>query len=65
MDIVVYVLIYLGSALMAYNIYGFVRFAIKTKAQSSWKGGNIVLYVPIMLLTLFKDMRKLLKKSLK
>ncbi len=47
------VLIYLGSALMVYNIWGFVHFAGKAKKQNGWQNANFILYVPIVLLTLF------------
>ena len=53
MKILIYSLIYLGSALMAYNIYGFVRFARGIKKQKGWEKANLILDVPNILLTLF------------
>lgn len=53
MQYVIYGLIYLGSALMVYNIWGFIRFARQMKARDVWKKANTLLYVPIVLLTLF------------
>ena len=46
-------LIYLGSALMVYNIYGFVCFARYVRRLRSWSTGAAVLYFPIVLLVLF------------
>lgn len=46
-------MVYLGSALMIYNIYGFIRFALFVKKRESWTGKNVVLYIPIILLILF------------
>ncbi|MBE6908628.1 MAG: response regulator [Ruminococcaceae bacterium] len=48
-----YLMVYLGSALMVYNIVGFVRFAHYIKSLRSWKHGNDILYVPIALLVFF------------
>ena len=48
-----YALVYLGAALMVFNIIGFVRFARFIKAQKSWNQGDAILYVPIALLVLF------------
>ncbi len=48
-----YILVYLGSALMVYNIYGFVRFVQSIQSNSSWGADKRVLYLPIVLLGLF------------
>lgn len=48
-----YILVYLGAALMVYNIFGFVRFARSIRNKNTWKEGNGILYVPIVLLVLF------------
>ena len=50
---VIYGMVYLGSALMVYNIYGFIMFARRIKAMNSWQGKDQILYVPIALLVLF------------
>lgn len=49
----IYLLVYLGSAIMVYNIYGFVRFARFVKQLRSWRHDYGILYVPIALLVLF------------
>lgn len=50
----IYALIYLGSALMVYNIVGFVRFARYIRNLKAWDGkNNSILYIPIALLVLF------------
>ena len=43
----------LGSALMAFNIYGFVRFARGISKEHGWGKENRILHVPIILLVLF------------
>ena len=46
-------MIYLGSALMVYNIHGFIRFARRIRNRAGWRERNQLLYVPIILLLLF------------
>jgi len=46
-------MIYLGSALMVYNIYGFIRFARWGKTLNLRGKGKGLLYIPIVLLVLF------------
>ena len=46
-------MIYLGSALMVYNIHGFIRFARRVRKRAGWRERNQLLYVPIILLLLF------------
>ena len=46
-------MIYLGSALMVYNIYGFVRFARSVRKQKLWNGNDRILYIPVILLVIF------------
>lgn len=53
LNIVIYGMVYAGSALMVYNIYGFVQFARYIQTQTSWRAGNALLYTPIVLLSLF------------
>ncbi len=43
-------MVFLGSLLMVYNIYGFVRFARYVKKLDSWNANDRILYVPIILL---------------
>ena len=52
MEYVIYGMVYLGSALMLYNIYCFIRFAINMSAGKH-KKENRVLHIPIALLVLF------------
>lgn len=51
--VLTYAMVYLGSALMIYNIYGFVRFARYIRGMKTWNQGDRVLYVPIALLVSF------------
>lgn len=48
-----YIMVYLGSALMIYNIHGFLRFTRYIRNMKSWDHGNYTLYIPIVLLVLF------------
>jgi len=49
----IYAMVYLGSALMLYNIYGFIRYARSLRGQKNWEKHNKVLYIPIILLIFF------------
>lgn len=49
----IYAMVYLGSALMVYNIYGFVRFARFIRGRKSWNRGGLILNLPIALLVCF------------
>ena len=49
----IYGLIFLGSALMVFNIYGFVRYARFVNTRRKWESGRAILYIPIVLLSLF------------
>lgn len=46
-------MVYLGSALMIYNICGFINFARSLRGQKTWEKHNKILYIPIALLILF------------
>ena len=48
-----YAMVYLGSLIMVYNIYGFVRFAINIRSQALLPKRSIILHLPIILLVLF------------
>ena len=53
-QILVYCMIYAGSALMAYNIYCYARFSRKVRGRGDWSGQEQRLFqVPILLLILF------------
>ena len=52
MKFAVYAMVYLGSALMLFNIYGFIRFAKKASKKLKYSKKTI-LYVPIVLLVMF------------
>ena len=49
----IYAMVYLGSALMVCNIYGFVRFARYIRGIKTWNHGMGILYLPIVLLVCF------------
>lgn len=46
-------LIFAGSALMVFNIFCFVRFAVYIRGMKTWKSSDQVLFVPIILLVFF------------
>ena len=49
----IYAMVYLGSALMVFNIIGFLRFARFIRGLKFWRWGNRMLYIPIVLLVSF------------
>ncbi len=53
MDVVSYIMVYVGSALMAFNIYLYVRFERKVRSYANWSRESKVLYIPIVLLVFF------------
>ena len=60
LDVVVYSMVYLGAALMVYNVYCFIRFArfIQSREKREGEGAELherngILYVPTVLLVLF------------
>lgn len=46
-------MVFLGSALMVYNIYGFVHFVQTIKKRKNWDNRVGFLYIPIVLLVFF------------
>lgn len=52
-DTALYAMVYLGAALMVYNVYGFVRFDRYVRSLQSWDGGRAILRIPIILLSFF------------
>ena len=53
MDWLIDGMIFLGSALMVYNIYSYVRYARNLQKKKDWGKERKVLYIPIILLILF------------
>ena len=49
----IYSMLYIGSGLMVYNIYGFIRFAVSVRSRRNWGGNNTILRIPIFLLVFF------------
>lgn len=52
-EVIVYAMVYMGSALMLYNIYSYARYTRRLQSEESWKTERTVLYVPTVLLVLF------------
>ena len=50
---IIYGMIYLGSALMVYNIYSYIRFTQNIRKHGDWKKEMILLGLPAVLLILF------------
>ena len=50
---VIYAMLGLGSVLMVFNIYGFIRYARYIKGKEYWGNETRILYVPIVLLVMF------------
>lgn len=53
LELAIYSMVYLGSVLMVYNIYGFVRYAQYVKNRKHWGEDNRILNIPIALLVSF------------
>ena len=49
----IYGMVFLGSLLMVYNIYGYITYARDIQRRKGWDRARTVLYVPIMLLVMF------------
>ena len=49
----IYGMVFLGAALMVYNIYGFLRFARSIRSQKAFETNSFILYIPIILLVMF------------
>ena len=52
-DIFLYLMIYAGSALMAYNIYGYICFSRDVRKHGNWDREQRLFNLPILLLILF------------
>ena len=52
-DIFIYLMIYAGSALMAYNIYRYMCFSRDVQKHGNWDREQRLFYLPIMLLIMF------------
>ncbi len=53
MNWLIYGMIYLGSALMVYNVYSYTRYALKVQKREHWDTGRFSLYMPVLLLSMF------------
>ena len=53
LNTVIYGMVFLGSALMVYNIYGYIRYARDIQQRKDWGRERSVLYLPILLLVMF------------
>ena len=52
-NIILYLMLYAGSALMAYNIYRYVSFSRDVRKHGNWDTEQRLLYIPIWLLIMF------------
>ena len=53
MNIFIYLMIYAGSALMAYNIYGYICFSRDVRKHGNWDQEQRLFNIPIWLLIMF------------
>ena len=53
LDIIIYAMIYTGSALMVFNICAFIMFVRYVKKREQWENKTAILHIPIVLLILF------------
>ena len=49
----IYGMIYLGSFLMVFNIFGFIRFTRMVSKRERWEKGKAILNIPVLLLIMF------------
>ncbi len=52
-NVFLYLMIYAGSALMAYNIYGYICFSTDVRRHGNWDRAQRLFNLPIMLLIMF------------
>ena len=52
-NVFLYLMIYAGSALMAYNIYRYICFSRDVRKRGNWDQEQRLLYIPIWLLVMF------------
>ena len=52
-DVFIYLMIYAGSALMAYNIYRYMCFSRDVRKHGNWDREQKLFYIPIWLLVMF------------
>ncbi|MBQ6481825.1 MAG: hypothetical protein IJI45_11965, partial [Anaerolineaceae bacterium] len=53
MNWLIYGMVYLGSALMVFNIYSYVQYARRLQEKKDWGKERLYLHIPIILLVLF------------
>lgn len=53
MTVAIYAMVYLGSALMVWNIVRYARYARRMEQTVDWRQGRATLYIPVMLLVFF------------
>ena len=51
MSVLIYGMVFLGSALMVYNINSYVSYLRQILKQNQWKDGRMRLYFPLILLS--------------
>lgn len=52
-EMILYLMIFAGSALMAYNIYGYLCFSRDVRKHGNWDQERRLFYLPTLLLVLF------------
>ena len=52
-NVLIYLMIYAGSALMAYNIYRYMCFSREVREHGNWESEQKLFYIPIWLLVMF------------
>ena len=53
MNWLIYGMVYLGSALMVYNVYSYIQYAKHLQEKKDWGKERSILYIPIFLLVMF------------
>ena len=52
-SVLFYVMVFAGSAIMVYNIYGFISFVRYIRVNNAWDGHKLYLALPVVLLIMF------------
>ena len=53
MNVLIYGMVYLGAALMVYNVFSYARYTKQVLKNENWQKERLLIRIPVVLLTLF------------
>ncbi len=53
MNVLIYGMVYLGAALMVYNVFSYARYTKQVLKNENWQKDRLLIRIPVVLLTLF------------